>query len=68
MGVVMNLHADPDASPALTVGFASFTVAFAALTLALYRPLHADRRGGADGSSAGPSRVQRSLPTGGSPT
>ncbi len=47
MGVVMNLHADPDASVTLTAGFAIFTVAFAALTAALYRPLLARR---ADGS------------------
>ena len=39
MGVVMNLHADPDASPALTAGFVSFAAVFATLTAALYRPL-----------------------------
>jgi hypothetical protein len=43
MGVVMNLHADPDASVALTAGFGLFTVAFAVLTAALYRPLFARR-------------------------
>jgi hypothetical protein len=42
MGVLMNLHADPDASVALTAGFALFTVAFTALTAALYRPLWGD--------------------------
>ncbi len=51
MGVVMNLHADPDASLALTAGFALFTVAFAALTAALYRPLSGHRAGRA-GSGA----------------
>ncbi len=39
MGVVMNLHDGPDASPAVTGGFAAFTAVFAALTVALYRPL-----------------------------
>lgn len=39
MGVVMNLHGDPDASLALTAGFAAFTVTFAVLTAALLRPL-----------------------------
>ncbi|HYN97636.1 MAG TPA: hypothetical protein VES42_27675 [Pilimelia sp.] len=45
MGVVMNLHADPDASLALTAAFAVFTAVFAALTAALYRAVfaqHAD--------------------------
>jgi hypothetical protein len=45
MGMVMSLHADPDAAPALTVGFALFTGAFAALTAALYRPLFGQRAG-----------------------
>jgi hypothetical protein len=39
MGVVMNVHADPDASVALTAGFAVFTAAFAALTVALHSSL-----------------------------
>ncbi len=39
MGVVMNVHADPDASVALTAGFAVFTAAFAALTVALHGSL-----------------------------
>ncbi|HEX8344913.1 MAG TPA: hypothetical protein VF657_09240 [Actinoplanes sp.] len=43
MGVVMNLHADPDASLLLTAAFALFTGAFAALSTALYRPLFAHR-------------------------
>jgi hypothetical protein len=41
MGVVMNLHADPDASLLLTAAFALFTGAFVALSTALYRPLFA---------------------------
>ncbi len=41
MGLVMNLHGDPDASLAMTGGFAAFTAVFAALTVALYRPLFA---------------------------
>ncbi|MEV0900237.1 hypothetical protein [Actinoplanes sp. NPDC049802] len=39
MGVVMSLHADPDAAPGLTVGFLVFTAIFAGLAAALYRPL-----------------------------
>jgi hypothetical protein len=51
MGVVMNLNADPDASPALTVGFALFTAVFAALAAALYRPLFAQHADPADSST-----------------
>lgn len=39
VGVVMNRHADPDASAVLTAGFAVFAAVFAALAAALYRPL-----------------------------
>lgn len=39
MGITMYLNDDPDASLALTVGFAAFTLAFAALSVALFRPL-----------------------------
>lgn len=45
MGVLMNLHADPDASLGLTAGFAGFTAVFAILTGALYRPLLSGRTG-----------------------
>lgn len=41
MAVVMILDADPDASPAVAAGFAAFTLAFAALTVLLYRALPA---------------------------
>jgi len=43
MGLVMNLHGDPDASLGMTGGFIGFAVVFAALTVALYRPLFAGR-------------------------
>jgi hypothetical protein len=39
MGLVMDLDADPDANPAVLAGFIGFAVAFAALTVLLYRPL-----------------------------
>jgi hypothetical protein len=39
MGLTMLLNDDPDASPALAAGFALFTLAFATLAFALYRPL-----------------------------
>lgn len=39
MGIVMTVHADPDASLATTGGFAAFTAALGWLTAALYRPL-----------------------------
>ncbi len=53
----MNLHADPDASLAMTAGFALFTAFFAALAAALYRPLfrrHADPADGSTRSDTGP--------------
>ncbi len=39
MAVVMLAHHDPDASPVLAAGFGAFTLAFAALTVAAFRPL-----------------------------
>lgn len=39
MAMVMLVNGDPDASPALAVGFGSFALVFVALTVALYRPL-----------------------------
>jgi hypothetical protein len=39
MGITMYINDDPDASLALTAGFAAFTFAFAALSIAMYRPL-----------------------------
>lgn len=39
MALVMYRHGDPDASLALTVGFAAFAAVFATLTWLLYRPL-----------------------------
>jgi hypothetical protein len=39
MALVMNLHADPDASLGLAAGFVVFASVFAALTVALYLPL-----------------------------
>lgn len=39
MGIVMNINADPDASPALTGGFVIFALMFVTLTIVLYRPL-----------------------------
>jgi hypothetical protein len=39
MGVTMYVNGDPDASLALTAGFAVFTLAFATLSVALCRPL-----------------------------
>jgi hypothetical protein len=39
MAVVMLVRNDPDASIAVTAGFAGFTLTFAALLWALYRPL-----------------------------
>jgi hypothetical protein len=39
MGVTMYLNDDPDASLAVTAAFAAFTLAFAALAFAVYRPL-----------------------------
>ena len=39
MVTVMNLNADPDASPALTGGFVIFALIFVTLTVVLYRPL-----------------------------
>ena len=46
MGVVMNVNGDPDASPALAVGFGFFALVFVTLTAALYRPLF--RQGGSE--------------------
>jgi hypothetical protein len=39
MGITMSVNDDPDASIALTVGFALFALVFAALAVVLYRPL-----------------------------
>jgi hypothetical protein len=39
MALVMLAHDDPDAAPVLAAGFGAFTVAFATLTVAAYRPL-----------------------------
>jgi hypothetical protein len=39
MAITMLVNADPDASPVLAAGFAVLTLAFAALALAVYRPL-----------------------------
>lgn len=39
MAVVMAVESDPDASLTMTAGFTGFTVALAALTIVLYRPL-----------------------------
>ncbi|MFI9639419.1 hypothetical protein ACIG87_05010 [Micromonospora sp. NPDC051925] len=44
MAVVMLVDGDPDASPALAVGFAAVTVALAGLTVAFHRPLAARPR------------------------
>lgn len=44
MALVMNLHADPDASPALAAGFGAFAAVFVVLAGLLYRPLF-ERRG-----------------------
>jgi len=38
MAVVMYVNADPDASAGLVIGFAAFALAFATLTVLLYRP------------------------------
>lgn len=38
MAVVMIVNGDPDASPALVVGFGLFALVFVTLTTALYRP------------------------------
>jgi hypothetical protein len=43
MALVMNVNADPDASPALSAGFAAFAAVFVRLTTALYRPLFGHR-------------------------
>ncbi len=48
MGVVMIMHADPDASLPLTAGFALFTAVFATLAAALYRLLFAEHADPAD--------------------
>lgn len=64
MGLVMNLHADPDAAPALTAGFAVFTAVFAALAVALYRPLLAEHTDPAD-NPAEFEEVPRDDPRGG---
>jgi hypothetical protein len=39
MAVRMILRDDPDASPGLAIGFCLFAVAFAVVTVLLYRPI-----------------------------
>jgi hypothetical protein len=63
MAVVMLVEQDPDASPALAAGFVGFALAFAVLTVALYRglprsqgPHEVARRGGL---SSGPDARRR---------
>lgn len=60
MAVTMNLNDDPDASPALTAGFATLTLAFAALAYFLYRPLFQPRD--RDPSAAGANAHRRRDP------
>jgi hypothetical protein len=48
MGIVMNLHSDPDASPAVTGGFVIFALVFVTLTVVLYRPLFRESHAGLD--------------------
>lgn len=43
MGITMVVNDDPDASLGLASGFAMFTLAFAAVALAVFRPLFRDR-------------------------
>jgi hypothetical protein len=44
MAVVMYANADPDASAGLIIGFGFFALAFATLTVLLYRPFFVPSR------------------------
>ena len=46
MAVVMYVNADPDASLVLVGGFSAFALAFATLTILLYRPFFGVRSAG----------------------
>ena len=46
MGIVMNLHSDPDASPAVVGGFVIFALVLVTLTGVLYRPLFRESHAG----------------------